>query len=150
MNFIEIHDQEILKQCILKAFSGDKKLIEKYHIRGDSLNDCVVDTFNKILDESQNTTLDWYGVYDDEEGEIGFVVISKAFDVLYSFGLNINYRENYSSLFFDDISKLFDDCFRCGLWSKNTRAIEYLERHGMEVISLDTEKTILELCHLEA
>jgi hypothetical protein len=147
MNLVEIFEQQELKECITKAFSSDKKLIEKYHIKGESLNDCVIDTFSKILGESQNTTLDWYGVYDDEEGQIGFVVISKAYDVLYSFGLNINYREDYSSLFFDEISNLFDGCFRCGLWNKNTRAIEFLERHGMDKISVDSEKTILEICH---
>lgn len=144
MKFVEIFQHEELKECITKAFSSDKKLIEKYHIRGESLNDCINDTYNKILDESQNTTLDWFGVFDDEEEVIGYVVISRPYDVLYSFGLNINYRENYSDMFFDDIVQLFDGNFRCGLWNKNTRAIEYLKRCGMDIISVDSEKTILE------
>lgn len=146
MTLVEIFEHEELKECITKAFSRDKKLIEKYHIRGETLNDCVNDTFGKILDESQNTTLDWFGVYDDEEEMIGFVVISRAYDVLYSFGLNINYRENYSEIFFDEICHLFDGNFKCGLWNKNTRAIEFLKRNGMKEISIDSEKTILELC----
>lgn len=143
MTLVEIFEQDELKKCITKAFSSDKKLIEKYHNRGESLNDCVHDTFNKILEESQNTALDWYGVYDEDEGEIGFVVISRAFDVLYSFGLNINYREDFSSLLFDEIQDLFNGYFTCGLWNRNTRAIEFLERHGMKIVSVDSEKTIL-------
>jgi hypothetical protein len=144
MRFVEIFQQHELKECITKAFSSDKKLIEKYHIRGESLNDCVSDTFSRIIESSKDTTLDWFGVYDDEEELIGFVVISRPYDILYSFGLNINYRENYSDIFFNEICQMFDGGFKCGLWNKNTRAIEYLKRCGMEVISVDSEKTILE------
>jgi len=146
MTLVEIFQKDELKECITKAFSSDKKLIEKYHIRGESLNDCVNDTLGKILDESENTTLDWFGVYDDEEEVIGFVVISRPYDVLYSFGLNINYRENYSDIYFEKICELFGGVFRCGIWNKNIRAIEFLKRNGMKVISIDSEKTILELC----
>lgn len=129
------------------AFFDDVKLINDYHVVNDDLDDCVRDTYNKILSESNRTTLDWFNVFDDDDKLIGFLVISKAYNVLYSFGLNINSREKYKERFFEEICKMFGGWFSCALWNKNKRAIRFLERMGMkEHEQMDRNITILKIC----
>lgn len=139
----EIHEMRDLYECVYSAFAGDKDLVDKYHIVGESLDDCVRDTYNKIVEASKDITLEWYAVTDDAK-IIGFVVISLAHKVLYSFGLNIKYRQNYSDIMFTEISQLFDSEFICLLWNKNARAIKYLERNGMRIENVD--ENITKLC----
>ena len=146
MTFVEIDDYEHLKKGIYSAFAGDKKLIEEYHIVGETLEDCVRDTHNRIIEESNATTM-WLSLVMDEGRVIVFLVVSLAYNILYSFGLNIKERELYSDLFFSEVSDLLSNCFSCGLYNKNARGIKYLKRNGMKVISSDSEKTILRLCH---
>jgi hypothetical protein len=147
MRFVEILEVSELESCINAAFEGDQKLIDEYHIVGGTLGDCVRDTRVKIVEESIRITLDWYKVLDDYNDIIGFFVISKTYKLLYSFGLNINTRENYKNRFFEELSYLFEGEFTCGLWKKNSRAIRFLENMGMKVVMEDETIKILRLCH---
>lgn len=142
MKFIEILHKEVLYECIYSAFAGDKKLIEKYHVVGDNLEDCVRDTHNKIIETSNQIPLDWYALVDEEKA-IGYLVVSVENNLLYSFGLNIDYRQNYSDLLFEKISELLDENFICLLWNKNVRAINYLLRNGMKIKQENEEITVL-------
>ncbi len=142
MTFVEIHEADVLYECIYSAFAGDKKLINKYHTKGDNLEECVRDTYNKILGTSREITLDWYAVL-DEGKVIGYCVVSLAYGFLYSFGININFRQNFSDLMFSEISKMLNNNFSCILWSKNTRGINYLVRNGMKIVESDQEVTKL-------
>lgn len=147
MRFEETYDGRDLNHSIYVAFFDDVKLINDYHVVNDDLDDCVRDTYNKILSESNRTTLDWFNVFDDDDKLIGFLVISKAYNVLYSFGLNINSREKYKERFFEEICKMFGGWFSCALWNKNKRAIRFLERMGMkEHEQMDRNITILKIC----
>lgn len=147
MRFEEIYDGRDLYHSIYVAFFDDKKLISDYHIVGDSLDDCVRDTHKKIVDESNRTTLDWFNVYDDYDKLIGFLVVSKAYNVLYSFGLNIHSRETYKEKFFNEICNMFGGWFSCALWKRNKRAIRFLENMGMvEHKQMDNNITILKIC----
>lgn len=147
MRFVEIFEVNELENCIMIAFKEDQKLIDEYHILGGILEDCVRDTRVKIVEESFQNTLDWYKILDDEDSIIGFVVVSKTYKLLYSFGLNINSREGYKNKFFDELKNMFEGNFTCGLWKKNTRGLRFLERMGMEVIMEDDKIKILTLCH---
>lgn len=142
MKLIEIHKAEVLYECIYSAFAGDKKLISKYHVKGDNLDDCVRDTYNKILETSKEITLDWYAVC-DEERVIGYLVVSLAYGFLYSFGISINYREHFSGLLFSEIKKMLKNNFTCILWTKNSRGINYLVRNGMKIVESDESITKL-------
>lgn len=147
MKFVEIFEVKELESCINTAFKDDQKLIDEYHILGGILEDCVRDTRVKIVEESYKNTLDWYKIVDDYDYVIGFVVVSKTYKLLYSFGLNINSRENYKDRFFNEVKNMFDGNFTCGLWKKNTRGLRFLERMGMEVVMEDETIKILTLCH---
>lgn len=146
MTFVEIFEWVELEKCIYVAFKDDKKLVDEYHILGGTLEDCVRDTKLKIVEESDRITLDWYKVLDDYGSIIGFLVVSDTYKLLYSFGLNIDSREEYKKVFFDKISSMFGGEFSCGLWTKNKRAIRFLEKMGMEIIIQDEYIKILKLC----
>lgn len=143
MEFVEIYEHDKLKECIELSFEGDSELVDKYHIIGQSLYDCVNDTFNKILEASTAMDLEWYVVKGGNEN-IGFLVCSQALKLLYSFGLAISVRDKYSGELFQRIKGLLGDDFMCVLWTKNTRGIKYLTKNGMKVISKD--KLVTTLC----
>lgn len=143
MIFVDIIDKNLLYSCIYMAFEDDQELIDKYHIRNDNLEDCVKDTYEKILKESNSTELNWYSVNDDSNNTIGFLIVSLSHGVLYSFGLNIHNRKKYAKEFFDKIKDLFNNSLVCGLWSKNTRTIKYLIRNGMQIVWNENDITIL-------
>lgn len=138
----QLHEDEILYECIYVAFAGDKKLIEKYHLVGKNLDECVKDTYEKILETSKEIVLEKYAVI-DEEVLLGYLVVSITHKFLYSFGLAIKKREYFSDLFFQKISNLLSNDFKCILWTKNSRAIEYLKRNGMRIIEQNEEITTL-------
>lgn len=142
MILVKINDDNVLYECIYVAFGGDKKLIEQYHLVGKNLDECVNDTYNKILQTSQEIVLEKYAVI-DEEVVLGYLVVSITHKFLYSFGLAINKRQYFSDLFFSEISKLLSHNFKCILWTKNSRAIEYLKRNGMRIEEQTEEITTL-------
>jgi len=139
----EIADKHTLYSCIYVAFIDDNELVSKYHVVNGNVEECVRDTYNKILVESKSTELKWYSVNDDNDALIGFLIVSLSYGVLYSFGLNIKYRKEKAKDFFDKISQLFDGKFGCGLWTKNDRAIRYLIRNGMQIVRKESDITIL-------
>jgi hypothetical protein len=145
MIFVELNEKDALYSCIYMAFLDDHELIDKYHIVNGNLEDCVRDTYNRIVLESNSTTLDWYSVHDDNNVMIGFLVVSLSYGVLYSFGLNIKYRKEHAKEFFDKTKELLNNRFGCGLWTKNTRTIKYLLRNGMQIVRKENDITILKL-----
>lgn len=143
MTFVDIIDKNLLYSYIHIAFLDDQELIDKYHISNGNLEDCVIDTYNKIMIESNSTELNWYSVNDNSDNVIGFLVVSLSYGVLFSFGLNINHRKEYAKEFFDKIKELLNNSFACGLWTKNTRTIKYLIRNGMQIVRKEKDITIL-------
>jgi hypothetical protein len=143
MLFKEIFEKDLLYASIHVAFLHDDELINEYHIINGDIEECVKDTYNKILIESKSSELKWYSVNDDNDVLIGFLVVSLSYGVLYSFGLNINCRKENAKEFFDKIKELLNNSFGCGLWTKNTRTIKYLIRNGMQIVRKEKDITIL-------
>jgi hypothetical protein len=143
MVFKEIFDNDSLYSSIYMAFLYDDELVNQYHIVNDDIEKCVKDTYNKILIESKSSELRWYSVNDDNDALMGFLIVSLSYGVLYSFGLNINYRKEHAKEFFDNIKELLNNNFGCGLWTKNTRTIKYLIRNGMQIVRKERDITIL-------
>jgi hypothetical protein len=124
---------ESLYVGIMNAFEGDYELVDKYHYINSDYIECVTDTYLKIKDAQNKYPLDMYEIKMGEE-IIGYVVICKTYNFLYSFGINVNQRTPKNmEYFFKKIAILFNGGFTCGLWAKNMRAIEYLLKNGMEI-----------------
>ena len=124
---------ESLYVGIMNAFEGDYELVDKYHYINSDYIECVTDTYLKIKQAQKKYPLE---MYDSKLGEdvIGYVVICKTYNFLYSFGINVQYRTPQNmTFFFKKIAMSFNGGFTCGLWAKNMRAIEYLLKNGMEI-----------------
>jgi hypothetical protein len=143
MQFQRIYDEKRLYEAIYVAFFGDNDLINRYHVVGGNLDDCVKDTFNKCIEASRLVPLEFFEVYIDEI-KVGYTVMSRTYNNLYSFAINVQYRGNLAlSEWFGIVTKLLNSEFTCALWTKNDRAIEFLKKHGMEIFEKDGAVTKL-------
>ena len=135
----EIDNESLLYKGIGVSFMHDAELISKYHVlENSSFDDCVNDTFYKIIETSKELPLDWFLVRNDDREIIGYCVLSRAYNYLYSFGVNIKYRKgDVLSAWFLGISEILQNHFVCGLWAKNKRAVEFLVRNGMKIFEED-------------
>lgn len=145
MNTFATKDKGVLRRCIEIAFEDDDKLVSDYHIIGVTYEDCVDDTYARIINESKLSKLDWHILCSNENYIIGFLVLSLEHNILYSFGINIHNRKKYSQELFEKVCELTENSFSCGLYTKNTRAIEYLLRNGMVIVRIDEDITILKM-----
>jgi hypothetical protein len=134
-----------LKKLIDIAFDGDTELIDYYDriANVSSVDEMVNDTFDKIKDyENHFANCYSYAVmYDDKE--IGYLFITKNPNLLISFSLNKAYRckENLAS-YFSLIKSLFEDRFGCYLNTYNTRAINWLKKCEMDIVSNNVSSLI--------
>lgn len=143
---MELIDNDVqLYKGIGVSFYQDEELVSKYHIVEDgSYEDCVNDTFNKIIEASKDLPLQWYLLRSDDREVIGFCVLSKAYNFLYSFGINKRHRTSYNlTTWFVGVAELLQNNFVCGLWAKNKRAIDFLCKNGMEIFK--KEENIIHL-----
>jgi hypothetical protein len=125
-----------LTKLVQISFEGDKELVDTYHVRsGINLEVCVNSTLHTIEDTSRLYDLKYFKVLKDSK-PIGFHVTGK--DFLYSFGININWRKKDILIqWWNFICKELNNNFMCMLYIKNTRAINFLIRNGMEIINED-------------
>jgi len=139
-----IFNKIILKDKIFHAieigFHNDMDLFEKYHyLNTQDAKTCSLHTFNSILEFCDTYAGEFYEVL---QGDIviGFTVISKPYNILYSFGINIEYR-NIDNLatWFELVSFLLQENFTCLLYAKNKRAIEFLVKNGMYIFDQDED-----------
>lgn len=139
-------DAKTLHDCIRKVFEGDKELLEKYHIlKGSELSVCVKNTYESIVQISEQFPMDYHKVLSDEE-LIGYLVTSQSImgaKVLYSFGLNKEYRKEFAKDLFESVQKLLGEQFLCILWEHNSRAINYLKRNGLREVSRNNQTVTL-------
>jgi hypothetical protein len=140
-----IDNEEKLYKGIGIAFHQDYDLINQYHVvEKGTYEQCVDDTFNKIIEATEELPLEWYLLRSDNREIIGYCVVSKAYNFLYSFGINKNHRTSYNlTTWFFGITELLQNNFVCGLWAKNKRAIDFLCRNGMEIFK--KEENIIHL-----
>lgn len=134
-----------LPSCINVAFDGDTDLFEKYHIHGKDLKSCVDHTYETIYKTSLEYGLKFYEIV-LQGVTIGYTVLLAGLGdtVLYSFGINKAYRR--SGLLREwilAIDLLINGSYSCMLWSKNERAIRFLEKNGMEIIATNDNTTTL-------
>lgn len=131
-----------LYEAIYVAFEKDSDLIEKYHVLNASVSDCVAHTLKRIIEVSKVYQLTCYEVLKNGGVAIGFFVTGIGF--LYSFGLNIQYRtKEILPQFWEIILSKLPESFFCVMNLKNKRAIKFLERNEMKIISTINSETTL-------
>jgi N-acetylglutamate synthase-like GNAT family acetyltransferase len=132
-----------LKKAIEIAFVDDDLLLNTFHIVKSGLKESVNDTKDNILDFKKTYSAEYFILKENEE-IIGFCVTSKMYHVLYSFGINKEYRSkpNKQELF-NYVVELCQGTFFCSLYNFNTRAINYLTKMGMDIIGQEMAITQL-------
>jgi hypothetical protein len=131
---------EELKEYIEIAFSNDTEIVDYFDPKYDlsKWEDASGIVYDKIcLDYSQCklTVLEING------NKAGYFVYND--NLLISFGLNIQYRNNEElGRMWNIIRSKVGEFFQCVLFSRNTRAIKWLNRCGMN--NLLESVTILE------
>lgn len=131
-----------LKPYIEIAFQNDTELFSKWHIIQDVPLACINDTYNRILDTVSYFDITCYKVllYDVI---IGYTVICEEHGLLYSFGINKQYRtKEVLKNWFAEIIKILG-IFDCILWQKNERAINHLIKQGMTIKNTTHDYIIL-------
>ena len=123
-----------IKSFIEVAFRDDTELLEQYHISPGTLDHCVDHTYGFISENADfyKEDIEFYAVDD-----FGFtIIIRNANNVneLYSFGININYRNKETlTAWLEEVEKLIGKPYYIVLWAKNTRAINFFEKNGFIV-----------------
>lgn len=124
------------------AFNGDDKLLNEYHISPGTLDHCVKHTFGFIETNAghYNDDIKFYSVNYDKQ-MIGYTVIvlnEKEPNELYSFGINKSHRtDEVREMWLEAVKEKLNNYFYVVLWAKNTRAINFFERHGFKVDRTD-------------
>ncbi len=141
MNVIEINTDE-LREYLDNAFEDDYEILKcydkKYKVK--TINDVCDNVQEKIFFLPEPKTI--IGILDGKE-KVGYFVFSP--ELLISFGLNKQYRnEKNLKEFFELIKQQIGNNFKCILFDYNTRAIQWLEKCGLNV--LIDNVTILESC----
>lgn len=132
MKLVKAQNWEDVKDTVKICFSNDKKLINEFHIKaGSSLDACVDDTYT-VLKQYTAFDFEFYKVVDGEV--IGFVGIEPSIEHLTTFCLKNGFRTNENKdKLWQLINGLFENGFKCGLYLKNSRAINYLLKRGCTV-----------------
>lgn len=130
-----------LEKAIKIAFIEDKKIFALYdpHVKVETVEDIVVDIVRKV---SHFTGAKLIGVYENDELVGYFVYRGK---ILISFSIAMTYRvRKYLREFFQLMNKELKKDFVVYLWRRNSRAIRWLEKNGLEGFEFTDD--IVKLC----
>jgi hypothetical protein len=122
---------KISKDIIQKAFEGDNEigLYCDPSIAGATPDEVSLDVFNK-LNEIEGVYNGTFKEYQKDGQPVGFCYLIGS--VLISFGINKSHRNSDNLCSFYNFMKS-DGLSSAFLWERNTRAIKWLEKCGMEV-----------------
>lgn len=130
-----------LKKLIYLSCEGDIELAKKYHSlnldkrREYTLEECISETFERIIDAEREVGLDKYKVLYQGE-EIGYIVLFE--DILYSYAIGMKYRtKEILTLWWKEICNLFENEFVTMIYSNNTRCLNFLLRNNMEIVEIE-------------
>jgi len=121
-----------VKEYINAAFENDTELIGLYDkgVKVNSVKEVCDSVYEKL--ESLIEPCEMRGIVIGDK-KVGYFTYSPK--VLTSFGLNKEYRtKEYLTEFWEAIKKAIGSDFQCALFNHNVRAIEWLEKCGMNII----------------
>lgn len=142
ITLVKTLDKQLFQEAMRAAFFGDTDL-KKYHIKpSDDYEAMVQDSYFNISIVRGELGADLYLVYSDDV-LIGFTCIVPKISMLYSFGINIDYREkNVLKEWMrqvQDIMFSFTGHINVMLYSKNTRAIQFFKKNGFGFVFKNTK-----------
>jgi hypothetical protein len=117
-----------MREQIRLAFEGDTDIYKFFDPTStvNDLDEVVENIYEKILescDVFDNCTFHGF--------ESGYVFYCKDPSLLISFGINVDNRK--SPRLWEEITSQLGGDFQCLLWSRNDRAIKWLQKMGMEI-----------------
>lgn len=130
------------REFLRNLFASDQDLLDKYHIvSGQGLDACVDRTISD-LEKAKNFSFHKITVDNKEVGFFGKESFGQ--DWLTGFFLVPEYRGSKGvEIFKDRVFAEFSPFFMCGLYTKNTRAINFIKKLGGHVVFQNDEQTIL-------
>lgn len=121
-----------LRQYVFAAFTGDEEIVSFYDKMQNikSAADACENVYSKITNEYADAVL--VGI--DVNGEVaGYIAYKES--LLISFSIGVKFRKvDYLIEFWEIIKKELPPIFQCVLYSHNSRAINYLEKSGMDIL----------------
>ncbi len=136
VRLVKISKPELLPNVAI-AYEDDTELFDKYHIAKMGFMDCVVATMGMIMDASVEKDLRYYKVLYKNES-VGYVVEFDNF--LYSYGINIKFRKKDILIdWWQQVKNIMGGNFMTMLYENNSRAVQFLEKNGMETMHVDKE-----------
>jgi hypothetical protein len=137
-----------LKKYIEIAFEDDEELINFYDktYSLSSHSDMYKNTYSKLKEYKEYFGKCCHYKIILDGVEIGFVFITKTPNLLVSFSINKTYRKKDILIsFFNLIRNIFSEPFICLLYNENSRAINWLQKCGMEIENVDDIITKLKI-----
>jgi len=132
-----------LPMLIVKSYTGDTELLEKYHIAKFDLPGAVLAELSRVEEMSKAKKIDCYKVIHEKQ-PIGYVVTFG--NTLYSFSINIKFRKKDILIgWWNEIKKVLGKNFVCNIYNNNTRCIEFLKKQQMEIIEVNKEHNFVTL-----
>ena len=131
----------------MQSFTGDEDIFKYFDPTANvkTYEDVVENVVDKLFGYTMEFDCQYFPI---DQG----YVFTAGRNVLISFGLSPD-RRNRDGLdeLWGTIRANLDNRFYCSLWAKNTRAIQWLKKHGMVIDSTIEHEghEIITLCHLE-
>lgn len=121
-----------LRQYVYAAFTGDEEIVPYFDKMKNikSAADACENVYSKITNEYADAVL--VGIEIDNE-VAGYIAYKES--LLISFSIGVKFRKvDYLIEFWDIIKGELPPVFQCVLYSHNSRAINYLEKSGMDIL----------------
>ena len=127
-----------LERLIRISYENDHDLFDKYHVKKFGLEQSISCTMEMIremgeLKDMRHYTVRYRGM------DIGYV--STFENYLYSYAIAIPFRKKGILIkWWSCVEQLMGTPFITGLYNNNTRAIDFLIKNGMQIVSKTEDK----------
>jgi hypothetical protein len=137
---VPLHELENLVRI---GFGNDPELLNKYQEFDTDFETTVKRNISRIIEYNETNELTLFELrYGGHV--IGFMALDLYENLLYSFGINREWRrDNILRSWVDEIKEKFDNLFACALSNKNERAIRFLVKNGMRIADKNDSMTHL-------
>lgn len=130
--------KDTLIPYIHASFHGDELLCSIYHINPGNTDQCAIHTYNRILqlhEEKVASDMEEFGISEGDT-KIGYIVLSRNLNLLYSFGINKHFRnEEIKKIFLNFVRSYIGGPVQVFIYQKNIPAVRFLCNNGWKIKS---------------